>query len=99
MCLDARQNTTLTFRDLNLSINIDDYYSNDNMAANAIQNVIPLRVDLKKAIEIAQSQLDISGRGLFAKEDVKAGELIFCIPQPLIVSVSWIQSFKDSEQL
>jgi hypothetical protein len=48
------------------------------------QHEIPSRVDAKKDLKISKSQIHDAGRGLFSREDIKAGELIFTVPQPLL---------------
>jgi hypothetical protein len=62
---------------------------NSNMADNTPPvpfkyDVIPARIPLK----VMTSNLKTAGNGVFAVEAVKAGELIFCVRQPLLNIVS-----------
>ena len=59
-----------------------------NMSKEVQKTVIPSRVVVKRAIEIAQSHIPNAGRGLFGKENIKDGQLIFTIPRPHIIIVS-----------
>ena len=69
------------------------------MSKEVKKTAIPSRVAVKRAIEIAQSHIPNAGRGLFAKEDIKDGELIFTIPRPHIIIVSPALFIKRFESL
>ena len=48
---------------------------------------LPPRVHMEKAIQVQRlSQIPKAGRGLFAREDIKEGELIFAV-DPIIITV------------
>jgi hypothetical protein len=55
---------------------------------------IPKRVSQCVPLKIVESSIPKAGRGLAVEADVKAGDLIFSIPQPLlnIVSSIWVFS-------
>lgn len=52
---------------------------------------LPRRVNAAVPLKIATSTIPGAGRGLFVLEDVKAGDIIFSIAEPLICVVSYIQ--------
>jgi hypothetical protein len=84
---------TLLAFNLKLSNSFNDFLLQRNIANMAThlkkEDAFPLRVVVVvKAIEITQSQIPNAGRGLFAKEDIEEGELIFTILRPLIIVVS-----------
>ena len=53
-------------------------------------DVIPDRIESSVTLKVMASQLKSVGDGVFALEVVKAGELIFCVKQPLLNIVSRI---------
>lgn len=48
----------------------------------------PAHVQLKKRVIVCLSRIPNAGRGIFATENIKAGDDIFIIQKPIIMSVS-----------
>lgn len=53
---------------------------------------IPSRIKSQKSLVVKTSSIDGAGRGIFTTEPVKAGELIFSIPNPHLSIASHISS-------
>lgn len=52
------------------------------------ENTIPLRVSHRESLKLGESKIPGAGRGLFVMRDVKAGELVFEVPNVLLSIVS-----------
>lgn len=54
----------------------------------AIFETIPERVQSLVGLEVKRSDIEGAGRGIFVKEDVKEGQVVFHIKRPLLTIVS-----------